>query len=295
MSLSQGFYNPQIKPPVWAGPEVMAVSVQRRCDKLGLYPPVGYWPLGDYQGYDLGGYGNTGILTNGPTIVPGPDGLMTDFDGNNDYIDCGNNPSVQITGAFTIFCAFITDDATENDNKGLLAKWIGSGNKRCYVLYIEYQVDNNPRLAVSVSINGSSIISARGNTTLAVNTLYYGAAVYVPSTSLTVYLNGVQDGVNTTSIPASIYNGATNLLIGAHYYLDSPGMYLLDGKIGGTSIFPKALNSSQIGTLFEHRHGLLYPEAPPVYFFMGAGAPPAGTWPHNPLGWPLDGPLGGPL
>jgi len=26
-----------------------------------------------------------------------------------------------------------------------------------------------------------------------------------------------------------------------------------------------------------------------------AGAPPAGTWPHNPLGWPLNGPLGGPL
>ena len=70
MSLSQSFYNPQIKPPQWGGPEVMATNVQRWYDMKGLPHPVGYWPFWERGGNrvdDLSGFGNYGIFTTGGT------------------------------------------------------------------------------------------------------------------------------------------------------------------------------------------------------------------------------------
>ena len=59
--------------------------------------------------YDLSGYGNHGTLKNfafPPTVDsgwnPGRKGVGLNFDGSNDYIDCGNNTSLDITDAITI-------------------------------------------------------------------------------------------------------------------------------------------------------------------------------------------------
>ena len=59
--------------------------------------------------YDLSGYGNHGTLKNFafPSTVdsgwnPGRKGDALQFDGANDFIDCGNNESLNITDAITI-------------------------------------------------------------------------------------------------------------------------------------------------------------------------------------------------
>jgi len=59
--------------------------------------------------YDLSGYGNHGTLKNmafPPTVAsgwnPGRNGVALQFDGNNDYIDCGNDESLNITDAITV-------------------------------------------------------------------------------------------------------------------------------------------------------------------------------------------------
>jgi hypothetical protein len=54
---------------------------------------------------DISRGGNNGILTNGP-IYNSANGGSIVFDGVNDYVDCGNNPSVNITGPISIECVF---------------------------------------------------------------------------------------------------------------------------------------------------------------------------------------------
>ena len=73
---------------------------------------VGCWLFNEGGGdkaYDLSGYGNHGTLKNmafPPTITsgwnPSKDGIGLAFDGNNNYLDCGNDPSLNITDAITI-------------------------------------------------------------------------------------------------------------------------------------------------------------------------------------------------
>ena len=46
--------------------------------------------------------GNNGTLVNGPTWVDGKFGKCLSFDGVNDYVNCGNNGSLNPTDAITI-------------------------------------------------------------------------------------------------------------------------------------------------------------------------------------------------
>jgi len=91
-------------------------------DDLRLYPrdrelvtPVApdaaglkaHWKLDENSGStatDSSGFGNNGTLTNmtGTTWTTGIVGGALGFDGVDDYVDCGNDPSLQIAGEFTI-------------------------------------------------------------------------------------------------------------------------------------------------------------------------------------------------
>jgi hypothetical protein len=53
--------------------------------------------------YDKSGFGNNGTLINGPTFNTGSLGSIV-FDGSNDYVDCGNRTTVQLTAAITVGC-----------------------------------------------------------------------------------------------------------------------------------------------------------------------------------------------
>lgn len=79
--------------------EVMVVSQSRGA--LSRAPEswpglVALWTMtagGGYTAFDASGFGNDGILTNmNPATewVVGSQGMALDFDGDNDYVDCGN-------------------------------------------------------------------------------------------------------------------------------------------------------------------------------------------------------------
>ena len=65
---------------------------------------VAYWPLNEGSGtivYDCSGNGNTGTIS-GATWCEGVNGSALSFDGVDDYVDCGNSASLNITTSFTI-------------------------------------------------------------------------------------------------------------------------------------------------------------------------------------------------
>ncbi|MEA2003991.1 MAG: LamG-like jellyroll fold domain-containing protein, partial [archaeon] len=69
-------------------------------DGLVLYTP--FEEGSGTSAYDASGFGNTGTLQNGPTWVAGVHGKALEFDGTDDYVNCGNDPSLNITDEITI-------------------------------------------------------------------------------------------------------------------------------------------------------------------------------------------------
>ena len=66
---------------------------------------VGYWSFDEGSGAtstDLSGNGNDGTLTNSPQWTTGKSGGGLQFDGVNDYVDCGNPTSLNIAGVITV-------------------------------------------------------------------------------------------------------------------------------------------------------------------------------------------------
>jgi len=64
---------------------------------------VGWWKL-DGDPTDSSGYGNHGIENGNPGYVTGYDGQAIDFDGSDDYINCGNPPRFNMNTNITVAC-----------------------------------------------------------------------------------------------------------------------------------------------------------------------------------------------
>ena len=169
--------------------------------------PVGWWKMDENTGTavnDSSGKNNTGVLsgTATPTWTSGKFGSALSFDGSTSYVSAGNDASLQITTAMTLSAWInLKSNASTND---IIARNGASGNYN-YRLY----TNSTGKLVMEVSTNGTTLVTATGATTLSINTWYYVSGTYQPSTSLTVYVNGVQDGQNTSGIPAQINNTST--------------------------------------------------------------------------------------
>jgi hypothetical protein len=67
-------------------------------------PPVGYWKLDentDATAYDRSGNGNNGTIT-GASWAAGKYASGLNFDGNGDYVDCGNSTILDFSNAITL-------------------------------------------------------------------------------------------------------------------------------------------------------------------------------------------------
>ena len=68
---------------------------------------VGHWPFDEGSGttaFDNTGNGNDGIFNGDPQWVAGQIGGALELDGDGDFLDCGNNPILDITGDITVAC-----------------------------------------------------------------------------------------------------------------------------------------------------------------------------------------------
>jgi len=178
---------------------------------------------------DLSGNSNHGTLTNGPTFNSANNGSIV-FDGVNDYVDCG---IIKPTGAMTISFWFKGKSAsTSISGVGALAA------DRGYLM----GVNNSNSWKFYIAENASTLKLAAGTLTIDESRWYNIVGVYIPSTSITLYVNGNSLAENTTSIPAAQYvgNGVSTKIAnrGDGYYFD--------GNITNVSIYDIALTQSDI-------------------------------------------------
>lgn len=174
---------------------------------------------------DLSGNSNTGVLTNGPTFSSSNGGSIV-FDGTNDCVVINNNASILSTTAYTkIAWFYATSFGTNNNiisggNSGQHAFWLAGGNK----------------LRAGHNGSWSTVIS---NTTLSLNTWYFGAVTFNTTTGWILYLNGVSENTNAST---TTFTGNREVLLAAY----GTGANVFTGRIACGLVYNRVLTATEI-------------------------------------------------
>jgi hypothetical protein len=213
-----------------------------------------HWKFDDGSGnvaVDSSGNGNDGIFVGDPQWVPGYFGGALEFDGD-DYLNCGNGPSLQIRDEITIAFWFKVD-AFINTWEGFMAKGDDS-----YRASRGDGTGNATHMGISGTSTGGGNGWFNGTTIVTDNQWHHYAATY-DGTAGKIYIDGVLDVTSpgTGQINESSYDlyiGENSQATGRHLHglLDDMRIYnraLLDVEIlgvmaGGGTEYPQASTPS---------------------------------------------------
>jgi len=210
----------------------MLVSVSNVAAQTCISPPsdlVSWWP-GDDNANDIQD-GNGGTLVNGTTFAAGQVGQAFSFDGVNDYVDVGNDVSL---------------DLTEEITADVWIKFMGSVNsQRILGTYAvnDWNLETSP--TSKFCFNSFGFVENRfcGSTTLVVDRLYHLATTYNKvKGEVKVYVDGILDGSFSTTV--TYISSPTNFRISD----DAAGV---SGLIDEVQIFNRALVDSEIQAIFN--------------------------------------------
>ena len=195
--------------------------------------PVAYYPLGDQDVYN-----NASYLTPNASLKD----FVFDFDGSNDYVDCGNDSSLQITQNISISAWFKIDNSSSNTYFNIISKWI-SGN----AAWSSYVTKSTGILSFWISTNGSSQSQIHSTTNVNDGNWHHFIGTN-DGTNTKLYIDG---NLETTGTGGTIYNSTQNVLIGK----TNQNSFLFSGEISNTQIFNTALletGSNSVETLYNN-------------------------------------------
>lgn len=193
---------------------------------------------------DISLSGNNGTLVNGASIS----NSAFQFDGSNDYIDCG--PAPQIGSSLTGLTVSI---------------WVRPGAKRpqCILengdnyfsntFYLFQENSDYFTFEVYGTAGGSGDYDVVfTNYIYQINTWYYLTGVWSANNRVELYSNGVlSSGTRGGSVRDSVINGNSNLWIGRRPYSSYP----FTGSMGAVKIYNRALSAAEIKQNFEALRG----------------------------------------
>jgi hypothetical protein len=188
---------------------------------------------------DLSGNNNSGSLVNGPTFSSGNAGSIV-FDGADDYVNCGTQPSLNLTGGITLGCWVYFNNI--NRREIFVGKGDGIGAPSTQY-WIEKTSNNNFLLLLSVVV-GSIPTDSRLilNDFIIQNNQWYYVCLTYDKQTYRGYVNGIPNS-QTTSMNFDIHTTSRNLGVGR--LGDLPALHLL-GRISAAQIYNRALTSSEV-------------------------------------------------
>lgn len=240
--------------------------------------PVGYWRLGEPSGTtasDETSASHDGTYQGTPTLgvtslVPSESDTAATFS-TLDYVSVPDHADFDITGAVTL-TAWIKRNGTHGsgNNRGVLGKWLGSGNQRSYDMYVQ---QGTGYLSMAISTDGTYQAGNDyvGNHNVLDNVAHHVVAVFEPSTSARLYVDGVQVNSWTSSIPASVYASTQDVWVGMTFAASTLNAF--DGTIDEPKVIDRALSSQEVA--MEYAAGL---HGVGTYAFANHRLNPIGYW-----------------
>jgi len=198
--------------------------------------PVGYWSMDNIDGTtvaDQSGRGSNGTMTGGMTKSnnwkPGKVGQALDFDGDNDYVNCGNDTDLNFGDSSSYSISMWIKSKVDNFSGGDVLGKAGSGNQRIH-FYV-----NNGTLYRWEGFAGPTLTIAKGwqyiTYTYTPNGDNYGTEKF--------YENGKEVNSRTGSMAA--WKSTGDWAIGG-----AGGSYFFNGLIDEVKIYNYTLTSYQI-------------------------------------------------
>lgn len=212
--------------------------------------PIAHWKFDDGAGttaFDSAG-SNDGTLVNGPIWTGGINDGALDFDGVDDYVDCGQDSSLDITGPITVSCWVKTDQTVIAK---LVAKWDaslsdGDPKQRAYVLGLNvYRVGE---ASFHLSSDGLTYSGFSASSSLVNNAKWHHLTGVYDGSNISIYVNGILEDSNLYS--DGIFSAPDeNVYIGT----EDEGVYaaMFDGAIDDVRIYDRALSASEVQQLYE--------------------------------------------
>jgi hypothetical protein len=174
---------------------------------------------------DLSGNNNSGSLVSGPTFSSANGGSIV-FNGSNQFINCGNNSSVQITVG--TISAWIRTTSPGSSFRSIIAKQSAWGLFVADNILVTYDWG-----AAATRTTGINIADGTWKYTA----LTFTQTVGTPSNNAIVYLNGTS--VLTTTVQHS--NHGVNLQIA-----EANASQFLNGNIANAQVYNRVLSAAEI-------------------------------------------------
>ncbi|MFW0862567.1 MAG: DUF2341 domain-containing protein [Candidatus Komeilibacteria bacterium] len=218
--------------------------------------PVGYWNFDEGFGttaYDSTGYGNDGTITGASWIQNGASGRALSFDGVGNYVNVGNDASLNITDEFSI-STWIKLDQTSPlayADPAIIGNYNSTtaGQRKFLLSYRSWS--SSKGIAFYVADASNNLVGAyREDWSPTADTWYHVLAVYKPSQYMRIYINGELDYEKTSGVPASLYSTSVDTRIG----LGSSNLYF-KGSIDEVYIYDRALTTDEILQLYNMNAG----------------------------------------
>jgi hypothetical protein len=165
-----------------------------------------------------------------------------------------DNALLDITGALTLE-AWVKKNATQvsgGNNEGIIGKFLGAGDQRSYALAVA-NTTNALQLIVNSTgaVGGNITYSPTGYTLPPGGDWVHIVGVFVPSTSMTVYVNGAVVGTPlTTGVPAAIFPGTADLWIGRQFSATATNV-TFEGLIDEVAIYNTALSAERVAAHYN--------------------------------------------
>jgi hypothetical protein len=197
---------------------------------------------------DLSGSGNNGTLTNGVTFNVSGDSSSMQFDGADDYVDCGNTVGNFGMSNFTL-CAWVKTTSTSRSilSKQTQNSWNG------FNFYINNTGKLQPTVDWSTSAQFGYIISNTSvNTGLWVNCVFVFNGT--TKSNWKIYINSVSDSFTEegSEITGTGINNSTPFTLAKREFNDGGNLL---GNIANVQIYNRALSESEIQQNFNALRG----------------------------------------
>lgn len=174
------------------------------------------------------------------------------FDGVEEYVNLGNDSSLDITAAITV--CFWVKGANLGDGVGsiIASKWNPTGNNRTWLTGHSNTSGQDGKLRVLIEENGLSGTSNRkwyDTATDVFDGTWHHAAFTFTSDTLKIYVDGTEDTptIRDNATVNSLYSSSENTLIGT---FGSFSQYH-NGNIDELAIYNAALSSAQISEIYN--------------------------------------------
>jgi hypothetical protein len=198
---------------------------------------VGWWRLDEGTGttaYDSSGNGNDGTILGNPRWVAGKIGSALDFDGNGDYIDCGNDPIFNITKEITLAIWVNANDIGNGQHNC----WMGKGDN---TYAIKHQSGNNLEFFIYDGTWHSTNYTTNINS---LNGEWHHMAGTYDGSELKFYLDG--EMVLSTVYASTIGTSSDDVTLAENS--QATGRYF-DGMLDDARIYNKALPADDIKSI----------------------------------------------